>query len=133
MDTAADTTQSSAPLWVRDKLKTNGKAQKTFRFSHPKRNEKFPILHCLKKPHPLRPTNFTAANYPHSGRERFIDYVLPIYKNKEFMTAWRAVGEGTATPPADEITSNEEQGMHLLPAVLQSADLMRGQLRVATT
>ena len=103
-----------SPQWTPDILKTNDGSQETRRFDHPNREADFPALHLLQEKHPLRPTSFTVAKNPRCAGMTFRDYVLPIHKNREYMSRWQKIGNATATP-SHNVDWNEKQGMFSSP------------------
>lgn len=79
-------------------------------FQHSKRDSGFPLMYRLHGQHPLRPSTFTAGNYPRVGRDRFYDYVVMIRKEADFMKQWQEIGDEQDTPN-DNIASNRRMGM----------------------
>ena len=79
-------------------------------FQHDKRDADFPLMYRLNDQHPLRPSGFTASNYPTAHRDRFYDYVVTMKKEDDFMKRWQELGEKQETPN-DHITSNQQMGM----------------------
>ena len=75
-------------------------------FQHAKCDKNFPQMYRLLGQHPLRPSTFTAKNYPSSGRDTFYDYVVMIKKEADFMKKWQDIGEEQETPK-DNIASNQ--------------------------
>ena len=99
--------RSQAGDWKREEIPSGlSQSVKVDCFQHAKHDKNFPQMYQLLGQHPLRPSMFTAKNYPSSGRDTFYDYVVMIKKEADFMKKWQDIGEEQETPK-DDIASNQ--------------------------